>query len=183
MELIAALDQTFDHANKIVGSVSKDQLDAPTPCRDWDLRTLLAHMTGVVANMGNGASGTELISIPEYELEPDFVEQFRGETARTLGAWKTRGLEGEINIGRGARPAPVMLTINVLDTTMHSWDVARASNQDAQLPPELATTVLGLCQGFITDDLRQSAGFDPAIATKSTNPTDRLAAFLGGNPR
>ena len=182
MELIDALGQAFDHANSVVGNVSKDQLDAPTPCAQWDLRTLLAHMTGVVANMGNGASGAELISIPEYELEPDFVGQFRGETARTLGAWKARGLDGEINIGRGSRPAPVMLTINVLDTTMHSWDVARASDQNAELPPALATNVLGLCQGFITDDLRQSAGFEPAIATKSTNPTDQLAAFLGRRP-
>lgn len=182
MELIAALDQTFDHANKVVAKVSKDQLDARTPCAEWDLGTLLAHMTGVVANMGNGASGAELISIPDYELEPDFVAQFRTESARTLAAWKARGLAGEINLGRGARPAQGMLTINVLDTAMHSWDVARASKQNAELPPALAATVLGLCQGFVTDDLRASAGFDPAIPTKSTNPTDQLAAFLGRNP-
>jgi uncharacterized protein (TIGR03086 family) len=183
MELIDALAQSFDHANSVVGNVRKEQLDADTPCRDWDLRALLGHMTAIVAAMGNGASGAELISIPDYELEPDFVTQFRTESSRTLAAWKARGLDGEINIGRGARPAPVMLTINLLDTTMHSWDVARATNQDAQLPPELATTVLGLCQGFVTDELRQSAGFDPAIATKSTNPSDQLAAFLGRNPR
>ncbi len=182
MELIDALGQSFEHANAIVGKVNKDQLDASTPCREWDLRTLLAHMTGVVANMGNGASGAELISIPDYELEPDFVAQFQSESARTLDAWKAHGLDGEINVGRGARPAAVMLTINLLDTTMHSWDVARASNQDAQLPPELATTVLGLCEGFVTDDLRASAGFDPAITTKSSNPTDQLAAFLGRKP-
>jgi uncharacterized protein (TIGR03086 family) len=132
--------------------------------------------------MGNGASGAELISIPDYELEPDYVAQFRSESARTLDAWKARGLDGEINIGRGARPAAVMLTINLLDTTMHSWDVARASKQDAQLSRELATTVLGICDGFVTDDLRASAGFDPAIATNSANPTDQLAAFLGRNP-
>lgn len=182
MELIEALGQTFDHANKVVGNVSKDQLDASTPCSEWDLGALLAHMTGVVAGMGNGASGGEQISIADYELEPDFVAQFRTESARTLEAWKARGLDGEINVGRGARPAAVMLTINVLDTTMHSWDVARASNQNAELPPELATSVLGLCQGFVTDDLRASAGFDPAIPTTSTNPTDQLAAFLGRKP-
>ncbi len=182
MELIEALDQTFAHANRVVGKVSKDQLDAQTPCSEWDLGTLLAHMTGVVANMGNGASGLEPVSIPDYQLEPDFVAQFRAESTRTLAAWKAHGLAGEINIGRGARPAPVMLTINVLDTAMHSWDVARASNQSAELPPELATTVLGLCEGFVTDDLRAAVGFDPAIATTSTNPTNQLAAFLGRNP-
>ena len=60
MELLEALAQTFDHAAKVVAGVRPDQLDYPTPCRDWDVRALVAHTMGVVMNMGRGASGADL---------------------------------------------------------------------------------------------------------------------------
>ena len=51
MEMLDALSQTFDHTTKIVSGVLPDQLDDETPCSEWPLRTLLAHMTGVVVNI------------------------------------------------------------------------------------------------------------------------------------
>ena len=55
-DLVQALDETFDFATGVVKGVQPEHLDAPTPCTEWDLRTLLRHMTGVVVNMGRGAA-------------------------------------------------------------------------------------------------------------------------------
>ena len=35
MELIEALDRTFQHAHGVIGNVRADQYDDPTPCPDW----------------------------------------------------------------------------------------------------------------------------------------------------
>lgn len=61
-------------------------------------------------------------------------------------------------------------------------DIAQATVR-RQLPDELATTVLEVSRGFVTDDLRKFAGFDPSIPVAAdASPTDQLAAFLGQRP-
>src|SRR2546421_12927863 len=85
MELLEGLSQTFDHTAKIVGGVRDDQLHDPTPCRDWDVQRLLGHMTGVVANMGRGVRGDDLLAdMNAYSFTGDRGEQFRAEADCTL---------------------------------------------------------------------------------------------------
>ena len=184
MDLLDALSQTFDHTTKIVAGVQNDQLNQPTPCTQWDVRSLLSHMFGVVANIGRGASGQELLAdVNSFPLEADRAAQFRAEADRTLAAWTARGLEGEVNIGAGPMPAQAGLSINLLDTATHSWDIARATGQDGNLPDELATTVLAASRGVVSDDVRKFAGIDPAVSVAAgASPTDQLAAFLGRRP-
>ena len=184
MEMLDALSQTFDHATKVVAGVGPDQLDAPTPCREWDLRQLLAHTIGVIVNIGRGAGGEELLAdLNAMPLDADLATQFRAEADRTLAAWTARGLEGEVNIGAGPMPAMAGISINLLDTATHSWDIARASGQDGTLPEELATKVLAVSRGFITDDTRNPGAFHAAVPVPAdAGPTDQLVAFLGRQP-
>ena len=80
-------------------------------------------------------------------------------------------------------PVTIALSINLVDIATHSWDIARATGQPAELPDGLATTVLGAAQGFVTDDIRSFAGIDPAVAVGAdATPTERLVAFLGRRP-
>jgi len=184
MELLDALSQTFDHATKVIGGVQPDQLGATTPCTEWNVRTLLSHMTGVVNNMGNGARGEELRpNMEQFPLEDDLGSQFRAEAERTLDAWKATDPSSNVNIGAGPMPAQAAMSINLLDTATHSWDVARATGQNGTLPDELATMVLSVAKGVVNDDIRKFAGIHPAIEISATaNPTDQLVAFLGRQP-
>jgi uncharacterized protein (TIGR03086 family) len=185
MEMLDALSQTFDHTTKIVSGVRADQLDDQTPCSEWPLRTLLAHMTGVVVNMGRGASGSELLpSIEGYVMEPsDLGAQFRSEADRTLAAWRAHSDDDVVNVGAGPMPARVALGINLLDTATHSWDVARCTGQDANLPDTVAIAALACANQIVSDEIRGFAGFSPAISTgPDASPTDQLVAFLGRTP-
>ena len=184
MEMLDALSQTFDHASKVVAGVGPDQLDAPTPCREWDLRQLLAHTIGVIVNIGRGAAGEELlVDLNALPLDADLHAQFRAEADRTLAAWTARGLEGEVDIGAGSMPAMAGISINLLDTATHSWDIARATGQDGSLPVALATDILALGRGIVTDDIRGFGGFHAAVPVPAdAGPTDQLVAFLGRQP-
>jgi uncharacterized protein (TIGR03086 family) len=183
MELLDALSESFDHTAKIVAGVQTDQLGAPTPCREWDVRTLVGHTLGVIVNMGRGARGEELLAHNSLPLDADLGAQFRGEALRTLAAWTAHGLEGNVDVGAGPMPAQAAVSINLVDTTAHSWDIARATEQDASLPDELAAMVLTVGQGFITDDLRKRVGFDPPVpVARDARPTEQLVAFLGRQP-
>ena len=80
-------------------------------------------------------------------------------------------------------PAQAGLSIDLLDTATHSWDIARAIGTPAALPDDVAATVLAVSQGFVNDDIRAFAGFDPAVDVgTNAGPTDQLVAFLGRCP-
>jgi uncharacterized protein (TIGR03086 family) len=183
MELLAALDQSFDQARKIVGGVRADQYGRPTPCTEWDVRALLGHMVGVMVNMERGVSGGELLpDMNNIDLDDDVAAQFGAASERTLAAWRTNGLDGEVNVGAGAMPAALGASINLVDTTAHTWDLARATGQDGAIPDSLAATSLQVAEGFV-DGVRQFAGIAPAIAVPAdASPTARFVAYMGRQP-
>jgi uncharacterized protein (TIGR03086 family) len=183
-DLVRALDETFDYAARVVNGVRPEQLDAPTPCTEWDLRTLLRHMTGVVVDMGRGAAGEQLLADRDgYELAEDVGAQFQAEADRTLEAWKVRGLDGEVDVGAGPMPAAAAISVNLVDTGTHAWDVAKTTGHDDALPEDLAATILDVAEGFVTPQLRQAIGIDAPVPVADDAPaTDRLVAFMGRNP-
>ena len=139
MELLDALSQTFDHTGKVIDGIRADQLDASDAVSGLgSSERSYVHTIGVVENMGRGASGAELLpDVNAVPLDADLGAQFRTEADRTLAAWTARGLEGEVDIGAGPMPVVAGISINLLDTTTHSWDIARATGQDANLPDAL----------------------------------------------
>jgi uncharacterized protein (TIGR03086 family) len=184
MELFDALNETFDHAHAVVAGVKPEQLVNATPCSEWNVEALLSHVFGVVGNIGDAvATGAPTGKPNEMALSDDLAGQFRSLADSTLAAWKTAGLDGETNIGAGPMPRQVAMSINLLDTATHSWDLARATGQPEELPAELATLLLGICQGFITDEIRSFAGFAPAVPVAAdASATHQLVAFLGRQP-
>jgi uncharacterized protein (TIGR03086 family) len=138
-------------------------------------------MAGVMANMGRGARREDLLEDrDDYDLGDDRAATFRSEAAATLDAWWSLQPDEVIDVGGGPMPAGVAMRINLVDTTTHAWDLARATGQKAEIPGELATTVLEVAQSFITDELRKRVGFEPAIPTKpDASPTTRLVCWLG----
>ena len=183
MDLIQPLADTFDHGVKVLVPVDPAALDAATPCTAWDLRTLLTHMFSVVENMGHGARNEALVPEADLVLEADLAAQFRGTAASTLAAWRARSPEDVINVGGGPMPVQVAMSINLLDTATHAWDIARSTGQDPQLPERVASTLLDLCHGIVPDQYRERAGFAPQVTVPAeAGPTDRLVAFLGRRP-
>ena len=184
METLDALAQTFDHAAGVIGGVQPDQLDAATPCTEWDVRALLTHTIGVVTNIGCGVRGEALIpDVNAIALDTDFARQFRTAADGTLAAWRSSGLDGEVNIGAGPMPASLGASINVVDTASHAWDIARATGQVEDLPAELATSVLVVARGFVSDDIRSFAGIAAPIEVGAdATPTEAFVAFMGRRP-
>ncbi len=180
METLDALAQTFDHATLVIGGVRPDQMSEATPCSEWDVRALLTHTVGVVTNIGNGVRGDQMVDPNAIALEDDVEAQFRTAAAATLAAWHSAGIDGETNIGAGPMPASMAAGINLVDTTTHAWDLARATGQPEELPADLATTVLAVAQTFLNDDIRNFAGIGAAIEPDvNATPTEKLVAYLG----
>src|SRR5438067_13078999 len=92
MELVDALDRSFDHAHTVIAGVRPDQYSDPTPCEEWTVRDLLGHVVGVVTVMGVAASGADPSLRPnDIELSDDPAAQFRTAADTALAGWRRPG--------------------------------------------------------------------------------------------
>jgi uncharacterized protein (TIGR03086 family) len=80
-------------------------------------------------------------------------------------------------------PAPIAAGINVTDTLVHGWDLARATGQAMTIDPALASVVLEFCRSAITDDIRKGGAFGSIVPVAArASPSDHLVGFLGRQP-
>ena len=154
---------------------STDQLEAPTPCDDWDVRALMNHMIQTQQFFVRRAKGEDVAFSPEpQELVGDdpvaAFERARDDTLQTFGQ------EGMVE---QSGPA---VGIAFADTLVHSWDLARATGQDDTMPDGLAQDAYETIHGRFTDDQRAGV-FKPEVRVDAdASPQDRLLAYTGRDP-
>jgi uncharacterized protein (TIGR03086 family) len=152
------------------------RLDDPTPCTDWDVRTLLNHMLDTqqyFVRRARGEDGPALTSEPPELIGDDpasAYERGREETLRTFS---------EPGVIERTGPS---LGIAFSDTLLHGWDVARATGQDTTMPAGLAQAAYDTIHGAFTDDQRQGV-FAPEIPVgPDASPQQKLLAYTGREP-
>lgn len=140
MSITEAISRAADAATDVVAGITPDQLDLPTPCTEWDVRTLGNHLTGFLAYSANAARKG-----PALEGEaPDFTahgwsETFNGLAADLAAAWSEESvMDGETAFGPGMLPAEYAAGITLMELTVHGWDLAKATGQELTLDPATA---------------------------------------------
>ena len=74
-------------------------------------------------------------------------------------------------------------SINLVDTATHTWDLAKATDQPAKLPDDVAVAALDAGRMIITSPEMRGGRFGPEVpAPDGADATDRLVAFLGRTP-
>ena len=180
MELIDSLEQTFSHAHGVIAKVGEAQHADRTPCPEWTVRDLLEHMIGVVAGLGAAAGGQPRAP---FALAADPAAQFRDAAEAALAAWRTPGvMDRVVDAGPGPMSGSALASINLLDTATHTWDLATATGQPADLPDPVAAAAMEASRSILNPELRPGR-FGPEVpAPDGASPTVRLVAFLGRTP-
>ena len=122
----------LDDADRIVGRVTPADLARPTPCAGWDLADLLAHMIGqhhgfaAAVRDGNAPAAA-------YAVRP-WTPAGWAESVRTLREAFAAADPGRavvlVEIGPAALPLRRVVGAQLLDTVVHTWDVARALGRE-----------------------------------------------------
>jgi uncharacterized protein (TIGR03086 family) len=158
-------------SEKVAGA--KNDLDARTPCDEWDVRALLNHMLDTQRYFAGSARGEE-VSLPSPNppalISNDPAADFERSRQDVLAAF------GKPGVIEKTGPA---LGIAFTDQLLHGWDVARATDQDTTMPEGLAEVAFGMIDGRFTDEQRKGL-FKPAIAVPdNASPQDKLLAYTG----
>ncbi len=174
-------------ARVVAGAAKTASLDQPTPCPDWDLRTLLNHTilwTSYSAERrAHGESVADELMSKDFTAEPGYAEAYQAQLDRAVQAWsKPEAWAGDRSVMGSATPAADIAAMLIMEMALHGWDVAKATGQDYHCDGELAQALLGTV-GAQGDMFRQYQGF-AAIVPVPDDATafDRALALSGRDP-
>ena len=174
----------------VVAAVTPDQFALPTPCTEYDVRALLSHIVGGLtraALVGEGDPGALTRSAMADGVPGDgWPDAYRAAAARATAAWADdTKLDTLVEVPWGKVPGRFALAGYVQEVLTHGWDLARATGQETERDPELATWALVTAKRILPPDIRGDAGvpFGPVVeVSPNAAPYAQLAAWLGRHP-
>jgi uncharacterized protein (TIGR03086 family) len=175
----------------VVDHVKPTDLTNATPCANWNLADLLAHMAAqhrgfAAAANGNGADPAVWASVP---LGPDPVAEYRKTAEEVLAAFAQDGVVSrqfaipEVNAD-AEFPGDIAIAMHAVDYLVHAWDVARAIGVEFDAD-EAAVWATAPLVALIPDDasrLEPGAAFGPALPSAGATEFDAMLAALGRDP-
>lgn len=185
--LSAEMAAAAAEAARVVGNVPERTLNQPTPCGDWDLRTLLNHTilwTSYSAERrAHGESVAEDLMSKDFTAEPGYAEAYQAQIAKAVHAWSDPGAwEGDRSVMGSAMPAADIAAMLIMEMVLHGWDIAKATGQDYHCDGELAQALLDTVQAQ-GDMFRQYQGFAAVVPVPPDASTfDRALSLSGRDP-
>jgi uncharacterized protein (TIGR03086 family) len=188
MDLLPMYERELERTGQIVSGVRPEHLDRPTPCSQWDTRTLLNHLIGgswMWAMLGTGQQLDTSKPAPDFAAD-DPTGAYLAAGKAALEAFRAPGaMERTFATPIGPVPGAVALGLALTDTVIHGWDLATATSQPSAIDPRTAETVLEMSRAGLSPEFRQppiSAFADEVPVGPDATATDRLVAFLGRQP-
>jgi uncharacterized protein (TIGR03086 family) len=166
----------------IIAAVRPEQAGLPTPCAEWDVRTLVSHTAGAVTRIALVGEGADALSLPPFtDLGDDWLAAYRKAAARAAAAWADDAkLDALFAVPWGKVPGRIAVAGYVREVLAHGWDLACATGQPTELDPELGAFALEVSQRSLPADGRDGIPFGPVVrAPAGAGVYAQLAAWLG----
>jgi uncharacterized protein (TIGR03086 family) len=187
-EMLGLYDHALTDAGVLVERAARGELGLSTPCDGWDLADLLSHMIG--QNRGFAAAvatgDAEVAAYAGPDITPaNAVSEWDASSAALRAAFGQADATAGVHLAEfDVRvPSTQALRMQLLDTTVHAWDVATALG-DTYRPDETVTE-------SVLDDARQIASrpggspgvFAEALTETGTDPWFDALRLLGRDPQ
>ncbi len=177
MEPLEQLDELGPLLAQVVGNITPDQLDNATPCANFALRDVLAHMVGGATAFAAAFRGE---APPDTQPGDDVLTAFGPALTNLAAAIQSPGaLDRTVAAPFGETPGETFARFVVLDGLVHGWDMATATGQPYAPSDALVAEVTAFAKGAL-DPLRDGDTFAAANeAPASATPIERLVALTG----
>ena len=120
--------EALNLANGVVAGLRPSDLPRPTPCADWSLADLLAHMIGQLYGFA-GAVREHDAPAEAYRPVRFELPVWRAAVTELVSAFAAADLDASavnIEIAPIGLPIRQLLAAQLLDTVIHTWDVCQA---------------------------------------------------------
>jgi uncharacterized protein (TIGR03086 family) len=168
------LARTYEVVRGPVTLLDEPLLGRPTPCSEWTVGDLFAHVVGTLDRFASGAGAAE-----QGAAAGTPVERFDAAVRRNLAAWRTvSDPEATVALPFGAFPAHLAAAMNQLDALVHGWDLAAALGVPLELPDEVAEVALRTAEIRCRQEPRSPA-WGPELPARDESARERLLALTG----
>jgi uncharacterized protein (TIGR03086 family) len=181
------MEQAAEANLAVARNVKADQLALPTPCRDWDVRALVNHLTfwsafrsEVAARKQTPPSGVE--GDVDYAAD-DWVRVYERQLERAVAAWAEPGAwEGVTGMAGGQMPAPTIGRMIIGELVTHGWDLAKATSQELVCPAGLAEEIYTGTVQFAEMGREYQIYGEPVAVPDDAPALDRALGLSGRDP-
>ncbi|MEU7892026.1 TIGR03086 family metal-binding protein [Nonomuraea sp. NPDC049152] len=158
----------------LVRDLSEEELALPTPCADFDVRRLLAHLEWVAEMFESMAAKGPRPEQGEYT--GDFPERM----GRALAAWsEPEAWEGESSVGM---PMATTAHLLLVDLIVHGWDLAAATGRPYQQDEQAVEKALAFTEQMAPMGRAKGAFGRQVEVPGDAAALDRLLGVTGRDP-
>ncbi|QNP66141.1 TIGR03086 family metal-binding protein [Streptomyces genisteinicus] len=173
----------------LLPGVRDDALDDPTPCPDYAVREMLAHLLGLATAFRDAArkdTGPTTATAPDASkpvLDEDWRTALPERLDELAAAWRLPDAwEGMTQAGGVGLPGAVAGRVALNELVVHGWDLAVATGQ----PYDVDEPSLAVSREMVTptgDDSLRDAIFGPVVPVPDgASPLDRVIGLSGRRP-
>ncbi|MDZ7674564.1 MAG: TIGR03086 family metal-binding protein [Acidimicrobiales bacterium] len=185
----------------VVAGIDPSQFERPTPCTDMNARELIDHIGMAVGRVTAAGRRQPLEEWPTegFSVGDDVAAAMDALIENATTAWGDDRLAESVTLPWTTLAGAQALAVYVNEVLVHSWDLARATDQDtsfdddaiavaeAIIHQELPDPVRGPMWDAFKAEMPEGIPFDPPFAdavdvADDAPPTVRLAAWNGCQP-
>jgi uncharacterized protein (TIGR03086 family) len=157
----------------VLAGVTDSQLADPTPCTEYTVRDLIAHIDQVSHGFA-GLAGSE-----PGASEDDIAQHVRGlgEAWDDPAAWQGKSDAGGLEL-----PNRIWGRIAFTEIVVHGWDLAKATGQPFDLPEETVQACYDHVAEFVPKAPVPGLWGPPVEVDSGAPLLDRLVAITGRRP-
>lgn len=173
---VELLERAIGYTRGTLSGVRDELLTRPTPCSEWTLADLLAHMADSLDALTEASRG--VIAIAPAPVRETGVAVLRDKACHLLGAWSNPHAT-EARLGPARIASEILLRAGALEIAVHGWDVGQATGSGEPIPEALAAALLSAAPHLITRADRPSRFGPPTPTTGGAPSSALLLSFTG----
>ncbi|MFZ2503718.1 MAG: TIGR03086 family metal-binding protein [Nocardioides sp.] len=190
---------TLPDAERIITASASTDPAGPTPCTDFDVAALRAHLQAVLLRINAMGRGEPALSVSDSVTCDDPAAAWRAAAAETPALWAEVAADAPMTAPWRTLTAWEAAEIYGAEVAVHTWDLAVATGQqfdidDAaaeaftraytrEVPVEQRAAIFAEVAASIPPDFPWQDPFGPAVPTgaDATN-IERVVAISGRDP-
>ena len=168
---------------ELVRNASPDAWDGPSPVKEWRARDVVGHLVEWLPSFLEAGAGVRLPGGPTADDDPVAAWQAHCDAVQAL--LDDPGTHALTLRNPHIGDLPLDEAIDRFytgDVFLHTWDLARATGQDADLDPGRCAVMLAGMEP-LDEVLRLSGQYGPRVVVpEDSDVQTRLVAFIGRDP-
>lgn len=178
---VDVVESVLGKTETVLAGVRPEQLAAPTPCTEYDVRDLMTHIVGWVRSFAAAASGRTVTDDPAAYAGPEFVGDFHAASVELIDGWRSGGIDRTIPLAGGEIPGRVALTMTLMEYVTHGCDLAVATGQPVPYSDDELAVTLERARATLPDQYRGAGKpFGDRVDVPADAPlAHQLLGFMG----